>query len=195
MLLEMFIVVLMPLVAAVLLKRITEKPIRIGFGLTESAANVFTTSPINVPAVPALGMVRGKSVGIGLEVMKVRSSIDLPTPEDDQENTRRGQLIKGAAPTALIGINDQRNIFDRIVTNDSNFTTSGNGQMLQENAITDDLTDGDGNGEPVFDNEIHVSVQGTGNIDVFTFAGYILVHLTEFSAEEAMFELLENLQG
>ncbi len=188
-------IILMPLLASVLVKRLTEKPIRIGFSLTESSANTFTTGTIPIVGVPALGIVRGQTVGIGLEIMKVRSSTDIPTVEDDQENTRRGQIVKGAAPAALIGINDQRNIFDRIVTNDNSFTTSGSASGLQENAIFDDLTDGDGNGELVFDNEIHVSVQGTGNDDAGTFAGYLLAHLVEFTANEAVFEVLENLQG
>lgn len=172
--------------------RVTEHPIRIGFSLTESSANTFTTNPIPVPGVASISLTRGRTKALGLEVMKIRSTIDLPSNEDDQENTRRGQIVKGQTPTALVGINNQRTILDRIVTNINNFTTSGGASDLQENAIFDDLTDGDGNGELVLDNEIHASTQGTGNADAGTWAGYLLCHLVEFDAEEAVFEILEN---
>lgn len=200
MLTTIFIVYLVALIAASALgalavTRITEKPIRIGLGdLAESSANTFTTAPVSVAAVPSISLTRGQQKGIGLEVMKVVSELDPPDIEDDQNNDMVAELVKGAAPTALLGITNQRVIWRRKSENRNNFTTSGHANAYVEVTKSDDMTDGDGNGELVFDNEIHLSIKGLGNAGVNAVTGYVLAHLIEFTAEEAIFEVLEQAE-
>ncbi len=197
MLIEVYIGITVALIAAalssLLVTRITEKPIRIPFGvLTESAANTFTTQTISVASVPSISVTRGQAKGIGIEVMKVFSEVDPPDPEDDQQNSMQWEISKGAAPTAMLSATSQRAVWRRQDRAEINFTTSGSSGFEQQLTQFDDLTDGDGNGELVFDNQMHFSGLGTGNATTKSGSGYMLVHLIEFSAEEAIFEVLEQ---
>lgn len=192
MLIEILIPIIMALVGAVMLKRISEKPIRVGFAVVESAANTFTTVAVNLPIVNITVQTRGGVSAQAVEIMKVRSEIQSPDLEDDQQNLIQGEISKGAAPTAFAAVGGQSSIFKRQVRAFDIFTTSGAAGYIQEETITDDLTDGDGNGEIVADPEIHVSVQGTGNPSAKAFRGYMLLHIVELGPDEAILELVEQ---
>ncbi len=180
--------------AGLLVTRVTEHPMRIGFNLLESAANTFTTAALAIPGVPSISITRGATQAIGLEVMKVVTTLNAPDVEDDQGNTVTGEIIKGAAPTTTLGVNNNLTIFNRQIETENEFTTSGSAQHFQESTVSRDMTDGDGNGELVLDNEIHIAVLGSGNAAAKRFSGYLLAHLVEFDAAEAVFEIIEQAQ-
>lgn len=172
--------------------RVTEKPIRIGLpALSNSAANTFTTQPVTLPGVPSIAVTRGETKGIGVEVMDITSNLTAIDPEAGQTNQLICQLVKGAAPTATLAANDQRAIYTRRHAWESVTGAAGEIFILWKQVETRDMTDHDGNGELVMDNEIHMSIEGVGNATVKTWDGFMLVHLVEFDAEEVVFELLE----
>ncbi len=192
--LTLIIAIVMALIGAVIVLRITEKPIRVGFQLTETGANTFSTTPLNLPTVPSIVLIRGRAgaKAIGTEVMKVIVDVTSPDQENDQTNLTAFELVKGQAPTALLQSENQRVIVRHQVKNDNSFTTSGKTSDFIREPTFLDLTDGDGNGEIVADNEIHVVVQGTGNAGAKGVRGYVLLHLVEIDATEALFELIET---
>lgn len=179
-------------------RRLTEKPIRAGFSLTEGTVNVFTTKTIALPGAFSiqLGRQRGEKIAIGAEIMGVTSELDLPALETAQLNSVVIELIKGAAPTALTGIFDQRNLWRRHIDNQViEVTAVGEAvQPVREKIRYDDLTDHDGNGELVLDDQIHFAIKGAGNSSARSANGYLLFHLYEFDIEEAIFEVLEQAQ-
>ncbi len=183
---------LLALVGILLTVRITEKPLRIPFTVTETGANTFTTTTINVPGVPSIAVTRGGDAkGIGLEVMKVVSDHDKPDPEPGVANELRMGLSKGAAPTAALTVQDKKSILVRVTSWEHEDATGVEAANQSEDVMHFDLTDGDGNGELVFDDEIHVWVAGVGNAAAKRTEGYLLVHLVEYTGNEAIFELLE----
>ncbi len=76
--------------------------------------------------------------------------------------------------------------------NDQEFTTSGATTTFGRTGLIEDLTDGDGNGELVADDEIHISILGSGNANAKRVRGYFLYHLIELDPTEALFELIET---
>lgn len=177
-------------------RRITEKPIRIGFELTESAANTFTTTAINLPTVGGISIARsGATKSIAIEVMKIASELTEPSIEAGQNNTVSVQLVKGAAPTVQLRKNNQLSIWRRVREfKDQTVTSVGEIFSGSSPDRMDDLTDGDGNGEIVADNEIHVSILGVGNSSAMNVRGYLLCHLIELDQSEAVIELIEQSQ-
>ncbi len=173
--------------------RLTENPLRIGFTITEGSANTFATVAINLPTVPSIAVARGSAKALGIEVMKVRADITFPDPEANQTNSVTVSILKGPTPTANLTVEDQRAIYADVVTHDDLTTTSGS-SFVSQRITTEDLTDGDGNGEIVADNEIHASILGTGNAAAKRFRGYLLYHLVELDETEALFELIETAQ-
>jgi len=180
------------MIAALLVVRLTEKPIRVHFNLSESAANTFTTIPINLPSVGTVNLSRGKRTAIGVEIMKVKTTLLTADQEPGQQNRVQYELVKGAAPTAPLGVFNGLTIWERDRRSLSEDATSVNHQITQENSFWDDLTDGDGNGEIVSDAEIHASVLGTGNAATKQIRGYMLLHLVELDSDEALFEMIEQ---
>jgi len=180
------------MLAALLVVRLTEKPIRIAFNLDESAANTFTTVAINMPSVGNVNLRRGQTTTIGFEVMKVKSTLLGADQEPGQQNRVQYELVKGAAPTAPLGGNNQRTIWERDRRYLSEDATGIEHTNNAENSFWDDLTDGDGNGEVVADNEIHALILGTGNAATKQMRGYLLGHLIELDAQEAVFEMIEQ---
>ncbi len=192
----MALITLLPAIAMHI--RLTEKPLRLGFQLIESATNTFTTAPLNLPTIPQLSLTIGKGgrkAGIGIEIMKIRSEMASPSNENGQNNTRQVALLKGPAPVAA---DPRRANSNRVIWTRQNRITNqeltGIGEIfnLQEDHVFDDLTDGDGNGEIVADNEIHIVVIGVGNSSVTDAAGYLLYHLVELSTDEAIAEMIET---
>ncbi len=175
-------------------KRITEKPLRIGFTVVETAANTFTTRAINLPSIPSVAIVRGDAKAIGIEIMTVKTEVRLPDVETGQANTVTYELAKGPVPTAMLGLDDQRVIDRRLLRNQTIATAAGETLLLKEDGLLNDLTDHDGNGEIVADNEIHVSILGGGNANVRDVFGYLLYHMVELDRDEALFELIETNQ-
>lgn len=180
--------------SSLLVTRLTEKPLRFGFNITETSVNVYTTSPINLPSVPSIAVVRGDAKAIGIEIMKIRSDVPEPDPEAGQNNNVTIQLVKGAAPSTLLTTNNQLVIWNRRRrTRVVEVTAVGEiNTGPEEDILFDDLTDGDGNGEIIADNEIHIVIQGSGNAAAKAASGYGLYHLVEIDATEALFELLET---
>ncbi len=178
--------------AAIMVVRLTEKPIRIAINLAESAANTFTTAAINLPSVGAVNLRRGELTSIGVEVMKVKTTLLKADQEPGQQNRVQYEIVKGAAPAAALGPNNQRTIWGRDRRTLSEDATGIEMKSDAPDDFWDDLTDGDGNGEIVADNEIHVLVVGTGNAATKLIRGYLLVHLVEIDADEAIFELIEQ---
>ncbi len=176
--------------------RITEKPLRIGFAVTESAANTFTTAAINLPTTPSIAVSRsGSAKAIGVEIMKVFSECRPPDLEAAQDNTVTVQIVKGPAPTAMVGVRDNRTIWQRIrESRVTEITAVGEIHETGERSKFDNLTDHDGNGEIVADNEIHASILGVGNAGAKSCGGYMLYHLVELDQTEALFELIETAQ-
>ena len=174
-------------------RRLSEKPIRIGFDITESAPNVFTTSPIELPAVPSISVIRGDAKALGVEIMDIMTEMADPDPEAGQNNTLTFQILKGPAPTVALLASDQRSIYRRRKrTRVVEVTAVGEVTVFTEEPIFADLTDHDGNGEIVLDDQIHALIQGGGNAGVKQCTGYLLVHLIEVDATEAVFEMIET---
>jgi len=174
--------------------RLTESPLRVGFTVTESAANTFTTSTIALPSVPSVAVTRGDVKTLGIEIMDITSELDQPEEEAGQNNLVQFEIVKGSAPTAMLQADDQRTIYRRKRANrDTEVTAVGQIFQLSEDTVPRDMTDHDGNGEIVADNEIHASIVGTGNVGVKKCIGYILYHLVELDANEAVFEMIETL--
>lgn len=171
--------------------RVTEKPIRIPFTLIETGANTFTTTPIQIPSVPSITLSRGDVKAIGVEVMKVYTNMAMPDSEDGQSNSFSMQIHKGAAVTAFLNSDNNLIVHERRIRIDN---SAINGSFLAEASKFDDLTDGDGNGELVLDDQIHLNVLGVGNAAAKSTLGWLLVHLVEFDAKEAVFEILETAQ-
>jgi len=174
-------------------KRLSEKPIRIGFAITESGANTFTTVAFNLPALSPVVLRTTDITAIGVEVMKVITEMNMPDPEANQNNNTTFEIVKGQAPTALLGKNNQRVIARRkIQARGIEVTAVGEIHHIHETHAEYDMTDGDGNGELVVDGEIHLSVQGAGNSAAGKSEGYLLVHLLEVDSKEAIFEMIEQ---
>lgn len=183
------------MLAAILVVRLTEKPIRIGFSITEDAANQFTTVAINMPAVGTVNLrTRGAATAIGFEIMKVRTNLLHADQEPGQQNRVQYGISKGAAPTAVQVPNNQLMIWGRDRRTLSEDATGIEHKIDAEDDFWDDLTDGDGNGEVISDGEIHAWVAGTGNAAAKQFDGYLLGHLIELDTEEAIFEMIEQSQ-
>ncbi len=185
-----------PSASASMGRRLTEKPIRAGWTITEGTVNVFTTQTLALPGAFSIqiGRKRGSKVAIGAEIMKFVTELDLPSVEAGQLNSIVMECIKGAAPTALVGMFDQRNIARRNVDN-AEVEVTAVGEMFnpaREKITYQDLTDGDGNGELVLDDQVHISIKGAGNANTRSGSGYILFHLYEFDLDEAIFEVLEQ---
>jgi len=195
MLIEIFYLIASALLGLVLVVRLTDRPIRLGFRLVETGANTFTTGTLNVPSTPSVAVSRGQTKLIGIEVMKVVSEMPPPNVEAGQSNSVKMGISKGPAPTVGVNIDDQRTIWSRVrrvvgVT----VTSVGEIFIADEDIRYDDLTDGDGAGEIVSDNEIHMTIQGSGNASAITGNGYLLYHLVELDANEAVFEMIEQSQ-
>lgn len=174
-------------------KRLSEKPLRIDIGVVESAANSRTIQNIVLPAVPSIAITRGDVKGIGIEIMKISLELSQVDPEAGQNNNVTYELVKGAEPAALLGAGNLRVILRRRSTL-RGVTVTSVGELLASNLepVIYDMTDGDGNGELVLDNEIHAQIQGSGNASAKVAAGYALYHLYEFDGTEALFEILEQ---
>jgi len=177
--------------------RLSEKPFRIGFNLAGSAANTFTTQPISLPGVPSISIRRGDAKAMGVEVMAVISNQQTPDLEAGQDNAVNAALVKGAAPVsggAENEIENSRCIWVRDIQYDGVTVTSVGEIFMSVEAVRfDDLTDHDGNGEIVMDNEIYIAVSGTGNASAKRTRGYMLCHLVELDANEAVFEMIEQV--
>lgn len=175
-------------------KRLTEKPLRVGFTVTESAAVTFTTKTIALPSVPSVAITRGDVKTLGIEIMDITTEVDMPDEESGQNNSTIVEIVKGSVPAALLEIQDQRTIYRRKLSNRE--TAAAAGEIFnpaREDVLQRDMTDHDGNGELVADDEIHVSILGVGNAAVKKVSGFILYHLVEFDANEAVFEMIETL--
>ncbi len=175
-------------------KRLTEKPIRVGFAVTESAANTFTTVTIALPSIPSVAVTRGDVKTLGIEVMDITTELDIPDEESGQNNLTIFEIVKGSVPTAMREIDNQQTIYRRKLANRE--TAAAAGEIFNpsdENTRQRDMTDHDGNGELVADDEIHASIQGGGNAGVKSCRGFLLYHLVEMSASEAVFEMIETL--
>lgn len=173
--------------------RLTEKPLRIGFNIVESAANTFTTQPLVLPTTPSIQISRGGGdTALGVEVMKVIVETERPDKEPGQNNTMEYEIVKGAAPGAMLEKENQRTIFRRLYREQTEDATGIEQGLSLELHDEGDLTDGDGNGELVADNEIHLSALGAGNAGAKRMRGYLLYHVVEISTTEALFELIET---
>ncbi len=194
---EYIMIFLASVVGLLLAVRLTEKPLRIGFSVTETAANAFTTVAINMPTIPSIALARGSDdvMTIGAEIMSVRTEIRYPDVETGQANTVTYELVKGPTPTAFLGLNDQR-VIDRQLLRAQTIATAAGETLLLDKEVTApvDMSDHDGNGEIVADNEIHASIQGGGNANVRSVNGYLLYHVVQLSGNEALFELIETNQ-
>lgn len=189
------LLILASTLASLLVTRLTEKPLRIGFLNNESAANTYTTSPIVIPTTPSIALARGRAQAIGIEVMKVVVDIDPPSIEANQNNRVQWEIVKGSAPTAMLGVRNNR-VIARGSRRALGTEVTAVGELLffDEDIKPVDLTDGDGNGEIVADNEIHAAVEGSGNSAARSMDGYILYHLVQIDQTEALFELIETAQ-
>lgn len=194
--LTIFMILLAGLLASVLATRLTEKPIRIPFNLTQGAANTFATGAVNVPSVPSIAIRRGETTGIGLEVMSTHVDQPVPDNESGQSNQIISTLRKGATPGSVGSYNDSQ-VIDRWHMVSNNLATTAASETVQvvDTIVDHDLSDGDGNGELVFDDELHISMLGVGNANAKSIEGYMLCHLVEFDQNEAIFELLEATQA
>lgn len=179
--LEIFFYIAWLLLLLLGVRRITEKPFRIRFVITESAANTYTETELNLPVAPIL--TRGKIQA--LEWMKMITDLDQPDLESGQENTAQFILSKDTR-TAISGLQTDDILFRRQVLNQDLLTTSGRGSAVHEHLRIDDMTDGDGNGELIVERSIFAAVQGAGNAATITASGYLLVHLVELDAEDAV---------
>ncbi len=183
------------LLAVLAVRRLTALPLRIGFTVVETSASARTIQAINLPSVPSIAIARGEVKAIGIEIMKVFAEVSQVDPEAGQNNNVTAQLVKGASPGSLLEPNDQRSILRiRNTIRDVTVTSVGEIFIQTMQGRFYDLTDGDGRGELVLDNEIFAQVAGSGNANTKTFAGYLLYHLVDVDGPEATFELLEQSQ-
>lgn len=164
-------------------KRLTEKPFRIGFTVTESGANVYTEAEIQLPTVAL-----GRKVQ-GVELMKITSDMDQPENEAGQSNVTQAQINRDSR-SALAGPQNLDNLYNRKAQIDNTQSAAGESAHGMEVSKFDDLTDGDGNGLVIAESSIYACVKGTGNATVRAFAGQIWCHLVELDAADVIIEQL-----
>lgn len=164
------------------MRRITSRPFRIRFSVTETGANTFTQADIELPvAVLAGGKVQA------IEIGKVVAQMPTPDVEDDQNNQVDFQVTRDSQ-AAIIGWTDDDQIHRINYTIEDDFTTSG-GRLTQViNPVMHDLT-WEGDGVVVMERTIHVGVAGTGNAGAKGVTGYLLCHLVELSPAEVTVNL------
>ncbi len=165
--------------------RITENPVRIAFALGESAANAFTTAPIRLPVVAIGSKVQA------IELMAIQSSLQPPDPEAAQTNRIQAQVTRDLE-TTIINYDDPSLIYRRVITFESVTGAAGEVTYLHEENLYAPMHDGDGNGELLVEQIIHLAIQGIGNAGSKTFSGYLLVHLVEVDAAEVAAQALLN---
>lgn len=182
----------MALIGAVMFKRLTEKPIRIGFTVQEATANTFAAAEINMPSVGTVNLLRGQASAIGFELMKVRSNLNSADQEPGQQNRVQYGISKGAPTTAQQVPNNQLMVWGRDRRTLSEDATGIEHKIDHEDDFWDDMTDGDGNGEIISDSSLTAWAVGTGNAAVKQSRGYLLGHLVELDANEAIFEMIEQ---
>jgi len=169
------------IVAIAMAARLTENPFRVRFIVTETGANTYTEIDITLPVAVVAG---GKAQAI--ELMKVVSELEHPSIEPGQENDAIVQIVADSQAAAQnYGNNDL--IWRRKWLEQHEDATGIEQRATSQNTTDyDDLTDGDGRGEIIFERTIHIGVVGTGNAEAMTAQGYMLVHLVQLEAEEVV---------
>jgi len=195
MLIEILLSLIIASVLSVLAVRITVNPVRQGFSVTESAANTFTTAPIELPGVTSVQVRTSGGVDkvIGSEIMGIVDEMDVPSIEAGQNNAIQAQIVEGAAPTGLLTINNNLTLHHRnIESRGLQVTAVGLQWMWQESVLYHDLTDHDGNGIIVVDPEIHVSINGSGNAEGKVYRGKLIYHLVQIDSDELIAQILSR---
>jgi len=191
--LEIFLPIMIAVFGAIMLKRITEKPFRVGFNVVETAANTFTDQDIELP-VAVITQGQGQATIQAIEVMKIIYEINEPSPEAGQNNNVLFSLTRDAVTT--IPALDSDNTIDRVFLRSNIVEVTAVGEIVSnrgESQVPRDLTDGDGNGQIVLERRIHANILGSGNSAAKRGQGYMLCHLIELDAAEAIVQsFLDN---
>jgi len=188
MMFEIFILVVMALLGAIMLKRITENPFRIRYNVVEGGANTFTEVAINLPVAAGVGPGANKVQAI--ELMGIKNALNFADPEAGQNNSVAAQLTRDSK-SSLLQFDDDDLIWARVTrTRDVEVTAVGEIVIHGEEILPfEDLTDGDGNGEVIMERTINMSVQGSGNAAAKRNHGYLLAHLVELDADEVAVQI------
>lgn len=167
-------------------KRLTEYPARLQVSVTESGANTYTESSIELPvAVLARGRVQA------VEVLAVKDYPSIPDVEDDQNNLLGWQWVRDTQ-SALLNLPNDQIIHRAGVSNENDFTTSGSSTTQLITPIEHNYTY-DGVGQIVMEQNIHFGVAGTGNGSAKTVRSELFYHLVELAPEEVTVNLfLQN---
>lgn len=168
-------------------KRITEKPIRHRFLLTESAANTYTEVDFVLPVV-----VIGANKVQGVEIMQLKESLQYPDLEPGQDNRVRVQLVRDAQ-TTIIAETDTDNLLAleyRLTSEDATaiegFTLQESPRYWKEEFVTDEKQ---GDGLILAERRIHLGILGTGNANAKLCPGSLYYHIIELTANDLIIQL------
>jgi len=170
---------LLSFIAIVLAVRITERPVKMRWSVTESAANTFTEVEINLPVA-----IIGADKIQALELMAIVSNVEPPDSEDGQRNTVSCQLTRDSQSASLALTNDQV-IWDRTINGDN---SAINGSHIFELDKRDVIVNEE-DGEIILERSIFMNVKGSGNAQTITSQGWLWVHIVELDGAEVATQL------
>lgn len=143
------------------------------FSASESAANTFTQKEIDIP-VTRLG--NGRL--LVMNIISIRVEPDVGTLGD-------ADIFEWAITSSSKTTMPLYNSGDTIVHDKTQMIVGAAGQVFLKSMNFDyNLSDGQGNGFLVANDQIYVQVQGTSQTNAMTLRGIILYTMREVSAEE-----------
>jgi len=170
--------------------RLHEKPILLRLPrLTETASNSYTERQDDVPVRSA-----GRGKIQALELMKVHYFMGIPSIEPGESNNTIFH-ISTETKAAVTNVAEDEDIllFDQVGVRSEDATAIElNVTSLQGEVLSDDLTDGDGNGQLWFSRDMFVGVQGIGNASARTIDVWFLYYLVEVDGEDIIQQILND---
>ncbi len=177
---EIAFLIMSAIVASLLASRISEFPFRLRASVTETAANTYTRTAVNLP----VAILRGGQVQ-AVEAMKAVYRIPLPDVEAGQANQIIMQWTRDQQ-TAALGLESDQ-VIDMAERSQDGTTVTSVGELLDafDPYVFHDLTDGDGKGQLLLERSIEVGIVGGGNANAKNVRTYLLCHLIELTGNEA----------
>ncbi len=146
------------MLAVVLQNRLSNNPVRLfRSSVLETAANTFTTNPIDLP-ISIVGVNRIHAV----EMMWLDWFLGNPSNEEGQNNQTEAQITKDPE-TAIIQKDDENFLWGRQKAANNEFDTSGSSVAVWEEPRQQVLADTAGRGTLLAESIMHHNIFGTGN--------------------------------
>lgn len=168
-------------------RRLTDYPLKLHFDLTESSANTFTPGVIDTP----VGQLSSSGKVQAMEVMNIFYDIRPPSFEASAANSAEVAITTQLVATALLEKSNPDVLW--MQTSLSDVIGAGTpGERKFKTHLMDQIHDGDGAGELVYNGTLHIQILGTGNASAGFVRGYIQYHLVEVSAKDVVQDILSE---